>query len=71
MSEVREPCGKCGHSLASHARDIHSRPDVLTIDPALLQPKPIDIYSGRPAGESGCTECDCRRWEPTSRGAAQ
>jgi len=39
----------------------------MSVDPALLPPKPVDIYSGKNAGESGCTECSCRRWEPVSR----
>jgi hypothetical protein len=67
MSEVKEPCVKCRHPLSSHTRDIRREPDTMTIDPALLQPKPFDIYSGGAAGESGCTECSCSRWEPVER----
>ncbi len=68
MSEVKQPCGKCGHSFASHTRDVREedrrKAGILSGDPALSPPKPHDIYSDKPAGESGCTECPCRRWEP-------
>lgn len=71
MSEVKEPCGKCKHPLSSHTRDVREdarrKAGILSSDPALLQPKPYDIYSNKSAGESGCTECPCPRWEPVGR----
>lgn len=70
MKKVEEPCGKCGHPLASHTRDVREearrKAGIMSVDPALLPLKPVDIYSGKNAGESGCTECSCPRWEPVS-----
>ena len=63
MAEVKEPC-KCGHPLSAHTRDTRRKAGTMTVDPALLPPKPYDIRSDRPAGESGCTECECPAWEP-------
>jgi len=64
------PCGKCGHPFSAHSRDVREearqKAGIMSVDPALLPPKPVDIYSGKPAGESGCTECSCPRWEPAS-----
>ena len=52
MGEVKEPCGKCGHSLASHIRNVREegrqKAGILGADPALLPPKSYDIYSNRP-----------------------
>ena len=71
MSEVKEPCGKCGHPLSSHTRNVReearSKAGIMSVDPALLPTKPYDIYSDKPAGESGCTQCPCPRWEPIGR----
>jgi len=36
----------------------------MKVDDALLGQKEYDIFSDRPAGESGCTECDCSQWKP-------
>src|SRR6266480_1672097 len=73
ISEAKEPCGKCGHPLASHTRDVREDArrkagiGILSADPALLPPKPYDWRSDKPAGESGCTECPCLAWEPVGR----
>ena len=63
MSEVKEPCGNCGHSLSSHIRNIREAA-TMRVDDALLGKKPGDIFSDKPVGESGCTECSCSRWIP-------
>jgi hypothetical protein len=67
MSEPKEICGKCKHPLASHTKHTRRKVGTMTVDPALLPPKPYDIRTDRPAGESGCTECDCPAWEPANR----
>lgn len=71
MSAIKEPCGKCGHPLSSHTRDVgeeaRRKAGIMSLDPALLPPRPFDIYSGKSVGESGCTNCSCSRWEPVER----
>jgi len=63
-----KPCGKCGHPFSAHTKNVREearrKAGIASVDEALLPPKPYDIYSDKPAGESGCTICDCRRWEP-------
>ena len=61
----------CGHPFASHTRDIRESGNVRTVDEALLPPKPYDITTDRPAGQSGCTECECPHFKPVSSSAAQ
>ncbi|SRR5260370_26534618 len=56
MSEVKEPCGKCGHPLSSHTRDTRGRSD-------LSESAGANIFSDTFVGQSGCTECDCPSWE--------
>ena len=58
------PC-KCGHPYTSHTKDVRES-DTTRVDDALLPKKRYDIFSDRPAGESGCTECSCRQWMPAA-----
>ncbi|SRR5229473_4758078 len=62
IEKAKNPC-KCGHPFSSHTRHIHET-DTMKVDDALLGQKEYDIFSDRPAGESGCTECDCSQWKP-------
>lgn len=64
MNEGKELC-KCGHPLSLHTRDVHEA-DTMRADEALLGKKRGDIFSDKPEGESGCTECPCRQWKPAS-----
>jgi hypothetical protein len=64
MDKVKESC-KCGDPFSSHNRDIHGTSSA-RVDEALLGKKAYDIFSDRPAGESGCTECDCSQWKPAT-----
>jgi len=64
MEKVTDHC-KCGHPFSSHTRDIHES-GAMKVDDALLPDKKYDIFSDRPAGESGCTECDCSQWKPAA-----
>jgi hypothetical protein len=59
--EQTDTC-KCGHPFSSHTRNIRET-GAMRADDALLPPKQYDITTDRPAGESGCTECDCRQWQ--------
>jgi hypothetical protein len=37
----------------------------MSVDDALLgKSRGHDIFSDKPVGESGCTECACRQWIP-------
>jgi hypothetical protein len=56
MSEVKEPCEKCGHPLSLHTRDTRGRSD-------LSESAGGNIFSDTFVGQSGCTECDCSSWE--------
>ena len=56
---------KCGHPFSSHSRKIHETGS-MKVDDALLGAKMYDIFSDRPAGESGCTECSCAQWQPAN-----
>ncbi len=38
----------------------------MRVDDALLGRKRGDIFSDKPVGESGCTECSCRQWIPAN-----
>ncbi len=59
-----EACGQCGHTFSSHTRDAHEA-DSTRVDDALLDKnKGYDIFSDRPVGKSGCTECSCRQYKP-------
>ena len=62
MEKAKDPC-KCGHSFSSHTKHIHET-DAMKVDNALLGEKGYDIFSDKPAGESGCTECGCSQWKP-------
>jgi hypothetical protein len=62
MEKAKDAC-KCGHPFSSHTRDIHET-GTTKVDEALLPEKKYDIFSDRPAGESGCTECECSQWKP-------
>lgn len=62
MEKAKDPC-KCGHPFSSHTRDIHET-GAMKVDDALLSKKEYDIFSDKPAGESGCTECACPKWKP-------
>jgi hypothetical protein len=62
--EAKDPC-KCGHPFSSHTRHIHEA-DTMRVDDALLGKKEYDIFSDKPAGDSGCTECACPQWKPTA-----
>jgi len=64
MNEGKQIC-KCGHPFSSHTKDVHET-DTMRVDDALLEKKRPDIFSGKPEGESGCIECSCRQWKPTS-----
>jgi hypothetical protein len=64
MEKTKDPC-KCGHPFSSHTRHIHET-DTMKVDDALLGEKVYDIFSDRPAGESGCTECACSQWKPAA-----
>jgi hypothetical protein len=66
MDEAKDPC-KCGHAFSSHTRDIRET-NTMQVDDALLDKKEYDIFSDKPAGESGCTECACPRWKPAGYG---
>ena len=57
-----EQCN-CGHSLSSHNRDVHAA-NTMRLDDALLPPRGHDIFSDKPAGESGCSESACRQYKP-------
>jgi hypothetical protein len=56
MSEVKEPCGKCGHPLSLHTRDTRGCSD-------LSESTGGNIFSDTFVGQSGCTECD---WSPSA-----
>ena len=60
---AREQC-RCGHSFSFHNRDVRAA-KMTAVDDALLPPRGYDVFSDKPAGESGCTECSCRRYKPT------
>lgn len=64
MSEAKHPC-KCGHPFSSHTRDVREAGG-MRVDDALLGKKRSDIFSDKPEGESGCTECSCRQWKPAN-----
>jgi hypothetical protein len=57
-----EQC-QCGHSFSSHDRNVY-RANTMSVDDALVPPRGYDIFSDKPAGESGCTECACRQYKP-------
>jgi hypothetical protein len=54
MDKAKDAC-KCGHPFSSHTRDIHET-GAMKVYEALLPEKKYDIFSDRPAGESGCTD---------------
>jgi len=65
MSDVKDPC-KCKHPFSAHTRDVRAA-DGMRVDDALLgKTKGHDIFSDKPVGESGCTECSCRQWIPAN-----
>jgi hypothetical protein len=53
----------CGHSLSFHNRNV-SAANSMTVDDALLPSRGYDVFSDKPVGESGCTECSCRQYKP-------
>jgi hypothetical protein len=57
-----EQC-ECGHSFSFHNRDVRAA-NTMKVDDALLPPRGYDIFSDKPAGESGCAECTCRQYKP-------
>lgn len=57
-----EQC-QCSHSVSSHNRAVRET-NTMRVDDALLPPRGYDIFSDKPAGESGCTECSCRQYKP-------
>jgi len=64
MVDDKDNC-VCGHPLSVHTRDVlHEQAKGEFA--SFVHQKPYDIYSDRPAGESGCTECDCRQWKPVN-----
>jgi hypothetical protein len=64
MGEEKNSCSQCGHAFSSHIRNVFETPGTMRVDDALMGKKKRDIFSDRPAGESGCTECACRQWKP-------
>jgi hypothetical protein len=53
---------KCGHPLSVHTRNVNG--DAMRTDfPSGQEPKG-DIFSDKPLGESGCSDCPCRQWKP-------
>ena len=63
MSDAKSLC-KCEHPFSSHTRDVRGS-DAMRVDEALLgKSKGYYIFSDKPVGESGCTECSCRQWIP-------
>jgi hypothetical protein len=60
---AQEQC-QCGHSLSYHNRDVHAA-NTMRVDDAMLPPRGNDIFSDKPTGQSGCTECSCRQYKPT------
>jgi hypothetical protein len=59
-----ETCGQCGHPFSAHTRDMRDA-SAIRGDDALLPKRGYDIFSDKPAGESGCQECSCRQYKPT------
>jgi hypothetical protein len=57
-----EQC-QCGHSFSFHDKGV-SAANTMRVDDALLPPRGYDIFSDKPAGESGCSECSCRQYKP-------
>jgi hypothetical protein len=65
MPDAKHPC-KCGHSFSSHTGDVRES-GAMSVDDALLgDNKGYDIFSDKPIGESGCSECSCRQWKPAN-----
>jgi len=64
VGAAENPC-KCGHAFATHTKHVHGANE-MRVDEALLPEKRYDIFSDKPGGESGCTECPCRQWVPAS-----
>lgn len=62
VENVKDPC-QCGHAFTSHTRHIRERSDLDALNTHRPTRTDFDYNTGRPAGESGCTECDCRQWE--------
>jgi len=62
---MNENLCKCGHPFSSHTRDVREA-DATRVDDALLGKKQHDIFSDKPVGESGCSECSCRQWKPAN-----
>jgi len=62
MEKAKDSC-KCGHAFSSHTRQPRET-NTMTVDDALLSKKKYDIFSDKPAGESGRTMCDCQQWQP-------
>ena len=60
MNEDR-PCTECGHPFSKHDRHLREA-GTSEVDLALRPEKTGDIYSGRPVGESACSECPCRSY---------
>jgi hypothetical protein len=56
-------CNGCGHGFSIHNRNVRDG-SAMGVDDALLPPKPYDINTDRPAGESGCSVCACAAWKP-------
>ena len=63
MNETDNPC-KCGHTFASHNRDVIDNDEMKTEYP--VPPRGTDIFSGGEVGKSGCSECSCRQWKPAN-----
>jgi hypothetical protein len=60
-----DPLCICDHTFSVHKRVTReARSDMeIFIQPRATRPD-IDINTGGPLGQSGCTECDCNQWRP-------
>jgi hypothetical protein len=57
-----EQC-QCGHSFSFHNRDVRAA-NTMRVDDATLLPRGYNVFSDKPSGASGCTECSCYRYKP-------
>jgi hypothetical protein len=61
----KDPICVCDHAFSSHTKIVREAGSDMDIFIRSRATKPdFDIYSGEAAGESGCTECECRQWRP-------
>jgi hypothetical protein len=57
MAQVNDPlCQQCNHPLSVHTKHLNEGADY-----PFQPPKPkFNIFTGQPADETACTECECR-----------